>query len=156
MSLLEKQAPDFSLYDHSGHLHSNDDYNGSYVLLYFYPKDMTPGCTVEAQGFRDTLHEFEKLGVQVLGVSGDDDKCHAKFIEKYNLNFPLLSDTERKVCLRYKVCKEKSMFGKKYIGIARESFLINPDGKVIKHYTKVSPATHPQEVLKDIREVQGK
>ncbi len=144
-----KMAPDFTLPDQSEKEHSLSDYFGQYVLLYFYPKDMTPGCTVEACTFRDTLNDFKKEGIQVLGVSADSVDRHKKFAEKYDLNFPLLSDMNKKVVQEYGVYQEKSFMGKIGLGINRESFLISPEGKILKHYQKVKPADHPAEVLKD-------
>lgn len=148
--LLNKKAPDFRLQDQDGEARSLADYRGSYVLLYFYPKDMTPGCTTEAQCFRDKLNELKGLGVQALGVSADDVKSHKKFAEKHGLNFPLLADTEKEVVGLYGVWGEKSFLGKKYMGIMRESFLIDGDGVIVKHYEKVKPAEHLEEVMRDV------
>lgn len=150
ISLLNKKAPDFKLQDQDGEVRSLADYKGKFVLLYFYPKDMTPGCTTEAQCFRDRLNELKGLGVQVLGVSADDVKSHKKFAEAHKLNFPLLADTEKEVIQKYGVWGEKSMYGKKYMGIMRESFLINGDGVIVKHYEKVKPAEHVEEVVRDV------
>lgn len=152
-SLLNKKAPDFKLQDQEGVLRSLADYKGHYVLLYFYPKDMTPGCTTEAQCFRDKLNDLRVLGVQVLGVSADDVASHKKFVEMHGLNFPLLADTKREVIENYGVWGEKSMYGKKYMGIMRESFLINGDGVVIKHYSQVKPAEHAEEVINDMKRI---
>lgn len=149
-NLTGKKAPAFSLKDQDGKMHKLSDYTGKTLLLYFYPKDMTPGCTVEAQCFRDRNNEFKKYKVQVLGVSVDSVESHKKFVEKHGLNFPLLSDDKKTVVEKYGVWVEKSMFGKKYMGIRRDSFLIGSDGKIIKHYEKVNPAKHVDEVLKDL------
>lgn len=151
MDLLNKVAPDFELEDQDGAKRSLKDFAGKYVLLYFYPKDMTPGCTVEAQCFRDKLNDLKALDVQVLGVSCDDSKSHKKFVEAHGLNFPLLADVDKKVVEAYGVWVEKSMYGKKYMGIQRDSFLIGPDSKVVKHYKKVKPAEHPGEVIEDVK-----
>ncbi len=148
---LNQKAPDFTLLDQEGQEHSLSDYLGKKVLLYFYPKDDTPGCTTEACSFRDRLNELKKHNVQVLGVSVDDVKSHKKFAEKFGLNFPLLADTEKKVVNDYGVWGQKSMFGKKYMGIQRDSFLIDEKGVVIKHYEKVKPAEHVDEVIKDAK-----
>ncbi len=148
---LNQKAPDFTLLDQEGKEHSLSDYLGKKVLLYFYPKDDTPGCTTEACSFRDRLNELKKHNVQVLGVSVDDVKSHKKFAEKFGLNFPLLADTEKKVVNDYGVWGQKSMFGKKYMGIQRDSFLIDEKGVVIKHYEKVKPAEHVDEVIKDAK-----
>ncbi len=147
---LNSPAPDFMLQDQFGTVHSLAEYAGRYILLYFYPKDDTEGCTVEACGFRDRLNELKEKNIQVLGVSADDTESHKKFAEKYDLNFPLLSDPEKKVIEAYGVWKEKEMFGKKNMGIVRESFLIGLDGTILKHYADVKPAQHPEEVLEDI------
>jgi len=150
MSNLEnKQAPDFRLQDQDGKWHSLADYKGKKVLLYFYPKDMTSGCTVEACSFRDNLGSLKKIGVVVLGVSADDTKSHGKFAEKEKLNFPLLADVEKKAINAYGVWVEKSMYGKKYMGIQRDSFLIDEKGVVVKHYKKVKPEEHVAEVMRD-------
>ena len=148
-----KKAPTFSTTDQNGNEQSLSDYKGQYVLLYFYPKDMTPGCTIEAQGFQEKYKEFVLHNTQVLGVSGDDQASHKKFCEKNNLEFPLLVDTKHTIAQDYGVWKEKSMFGKKYMGISRESFLINPNGEVLKHWDTVKPLDHPQEVLNYLHEI---
>lgn len=149
--LLNNQAPDFHLLDDEGNERSLSEFKGKAVLLYFYPKDMTPGCTIEAECMRDRMNDLKAAGVQVLGVSVDDVKSHAKFKLKHHLNFPLLADTEKKVVNDYGVWQEKSMFGKKYMGISRESFLIDRGGKIVKHYEKVRPDTHAREVLDDVK-----
>lgn len=149
--LTGKKAPAFSLKDQDGKTHKLSDYKGQLVLLYFYPKDMTPGCTVEAKCFRDRNNEFKKHNVQVLGVSKDDEKSKKKFADRHDLNFPLLADADKKVVEKYGLLVEKNMFGKKVMGIRRDSFLIGEDGKVIKHYVKVNPKNHVEEVLEDIK-----
>ena len=146
-----KKAPEFSLKDQNGQVHQLSDYQGKYVLLYFYPKDLTPGCTIEAKKFSDKLPDLEALNVQVFGVSHDDVDLHKKFADKCSLNFPLLADTEKELTKAFGVLKEKSMFGKTFMGISRESFLIYKDGVVIKHYAKVKPAEHPEEVIDDVK-----
>jgi thioredoxin-dependent peroxiredoxin len=120
------------------------------VVLYFYPKDDTPGCTAEACSFRDADHEMQKRGVVVLGVSADDIASHQKFAEKYGLSFPLLADTDTKVSQLYGVWKEKNMYGKTYMGVNRETFLIDKDGIVRKVWPKVKAQEHAQEVLDTI------
>lgn len=140
----------FSLSDQKGDTHSLEDYRGKKIIIYFYPKDMTSGCTVEAQQFRDNIRAFENHGVQVLGISKDDVKSHAKFAEKESLNFPILADTEKTVSQQFGVWVEKSMYGRKYMGIQRDSFLIDEEGKLIKHYVKVKPKDHVAEVLADL------
>lgn len=145
-----KTAPDFTLPDQHGEAHTLSDYRGGKVLLYFYPKDMTPGCTIEAEIFRDRIKDFAKKGVTVLGVSADSVVRHKKFCDKHDLPFTLLSDEDKQVVAQYGVYVEKSMYGKKYMGIQRDSFLIDEDGAVLKHYVKVKPAQHAQEVLDDL------
>ena len=145
------KAPDFTLLDQDGNEHSLSDYAGKKVLLYFYPKDDTPGCTTEACNFRDRLNELKDKGVQVLGVSKDSVASHKKFAEKFRLNFPLLADEETSVIKAYGVWKQKSMFGKTYMGIQRDSFLIDENGNIVKHYTKVKPTTHVDDVVADLQ-----
>lgn len=144
------KAPLFCLVDENNTKHCLTDYKGQWVLVYFYPKDDTPGCTQEACTLRDSWAEFKKLNAVVLGVSGDGVSSHKKFKEKFNLPFPLLSDPGREVMKSFDVLGEKSMFGKKFIGIKRESFLINPKGEIVKHYKNVKPAIHAEEVLRDL------
>ena len=146
-----KKAPHIALPDENGKIHDLKDYMGKWVLVYFYPKDMTPGCTIEAQCMRDRMNELKALGVNVFGVSADDMESHKKFIAKDNLNFPLLADVDKKAAEAYGVWQEKSFMGKKYMGISRESFLINPDGVVVKHYEKVTPKEHAEEVINDVK-----
>jgi len=150
MLTINTQAPDFTLPDQSGRLHSLSDYKGKYVLLYFYPKDDTPGCTTEACGLRDRMEELNNLNIQVLGVSKDDSNSHKKFAEKHGLTFPLLADVEKVVMNAYDVWGERSFMGKKYMGVSRSSYLINPAGQIIKVYEKVKPATHAEEVAADV------
>lgn len=149
--LVGKKAPDFKLLDDEGKETSLANFKGKMVLLYFYPKDMTPGCTTEACTLRDKMNDLKDLNVVVLGVSADSVESHKKFKAKEKLNFPLLSDPERKVLEMYSVWKEKSMYGKLFMGIVRESFLIGKDGVVIKHYSKVKPEKHAQEVIDDVK-----
>lgn len=120
-------------------------------LLYFYPKDDTPGCTKEACGLRDAWSEYTAAGIQVVGVSKDDERSHEKFREKYDLPFPLIADTELKLCQAYGVWGEKKFMGKVYDGIHRMSFLIGEDGKILKTYHKVKPDQHAAEVLEDLK-----
>ena len=142
------KAPDFTLPDQTGKLHKLSDYRGRPVVLYFYPKDDNPGCTKEACSFRDSFAEYKKAGVTVLGVSVDDEKSHGKFIEKYNLPFTLLSDKDKKVVKKYGVWVEKSMYGRKYWGTARTTFLLDSESKVIHFFEKVKPENHALDVLK--------
>lgn len=144
-------APDFTLLDQDGISQSLKTYRGKYVLLYFYPKDDTPGCTKEACTIADVYNDFSKLNVVVLGVSKDSPKSHKKFAEKYSLPFTLLSDTDAAVIETYGAWQEKTMFGKTALGISRISYLIDPEGKIVKVYPKVDPASHALEILKDIK-----
>ncbi len=147
---LNSPAPDFTLPDQNGKEHSLSDYRGKWVLLYFYPKDDTPGCTKEACALRDNFPDFKKLGIAVLGVSVDSVSRHKKFEEKYKLPFTLLADAEKKVVNLYGVWAKKKFMGKEYDGTLRTSFLINPEGKIAKVYENVKPELHAQEVLADM------
>jgi peroxiredoxin Q/BCP len=143
-----KPAPPLKLRDADGNEVSLADYRGQHVILYFYPKDDTPGCTKEACGFRDLWKQIQKRGAVVLGVSADSAESHRKFAAKYTLPFPLLSDPERKVMERYGAFGEKVLYGKKTRGVIRSSVWIGPDGKVLKHWARVAKAeTHPAQVL---------
>lgn len=154
MNTLENtQAPDFHLANQNKKYYSLSDFKGKKIVLYFYPKDMTPGCTTETLGFQDLKSQFEQENTVVIGISKDSSERHQKFCEKHNLNIILLADTEVTTIKDYKVWKEKSMFGKKYMGISRESFLVNEKGLIIKHWQKVKPNTHPQEVLEYIKKL---
>lgn len=141
--------PDFSLPDQQGEKHSPSDARGSWLLLYFYPKDDTPGCTTEACGIRDAWEQFQAEGITVWGISADTPAKHQKFIEKHDLPFTLLSDEDKEVIQQLGVWQEKSMYGKKYMGIARMSYLIDPQGTIAHVYPKVKPADHAAEILKD-------
>ena len=144
-------APDFKLSDQFDNNHTLSDYKGKWVVLYFYPKDMTPGCTTEACNFRDDFPDFQKLEAIIFGVSKDSIKRHATFADKYKLPFSLLSDSEGKVCDLYNVWKEKSLYGKTFMGIVRTTFLIDPEGKIARIYPKVKVRGHASELLKDIQ-----
>lgn len=143
-------APDFTLPDQEGKKHTLSDLRGKRVLLYFYPKDDTPGCTKEACSFRDSIEAFKKNKLRIFGISADSVMRHKKFAEKYALSFPLLSDENKEVVKRYGVWAEKKFMGRKYMGILRMSFLINPDGKIQKIYEQVKPDTHAEEVLEEL------
>lgn len=145
-----KKAPEFSLQDQYGVVHRLSDASGTWVLVYFYPKDMTPGCTIEAHAFEQAMPEFKKRGVHVFGVSKLGVASKKKFCEKEGLHFSLLADEDQAVAKAYGVLKEKNMYGKKVLGIARESFLIDPSGTVARHYANVKPAEHAAEVLADV------
>ena len=141
------KAPAFSAPDQSGKTVSLSDFAGKTVILYFYPKDDTPGCTVEACSFRDEFSAFKKKGAVIIGVSPDSAKKHVKFIEKFSLPFTLLADEDHAIAQAYGVWVEKSMYGKKYMGVERSTFVIDPQGKLKAIYRKVKPAEHIAEVL---------
>jgi len=140
-------APDFSVATSGGGRLSLADFKGKNVILYFYPKDDTPGCTKEACAFRDNFAEFKKRGAVVLGVSPDSPKSHDKFVEKFKLPFTLLADEEKKIVAAYGVWGEKSFMGRKYMGTYRVTFLIGPDGRIRKIWPQVKPDEHAAEVL---------
>jgi thioredoxin-dependent peroxiredoxin len=148
-----KPAPDFELPDQDGKPASLKSLVGrSDLVLYFYPKDMTPGCTTEACSFRDNIDRLRKAGAQIVGVSADSPASHQKFIEKYGLNFPLLSDPANKVTKAYGVYKKKSLYGREFMGIERTTFVIGRDGKVRKVFPKVKVNGHTDEVLAALKE----
>jgi len=144
---VNDKAPAFSLLDQDGNKISLKDFAGKTVVLFFYPKADTPGCTIEACGFRDTYKKIQATGTVILGVSADEPAKQKKFEEKFKLPYPLLADTDKKVCESYGVIQEKSMYGKKYMGIARMTFIIGPTGRIQHIYEKVKPEGHADEVL---------
>lgn len=146
------KAPDFKATDQANRTQQLSDYAGSWVLLYFYPKDDTPGCTTEACSFRDSYAVYKKAGIAVLGVSGDSVKSHEKFVSKYKLPFPLLADESKKLLTLYGAWKKKTMWGKTFLGIHRMSYLIDPQGKIAKIYERVKPEDHAAEVLADVQQ----
>jgi thioredoxin-dependent peroxiredoxin len=147
-----RKAPDFTLQDAAGRRVSLGDFKGKDVLVYFYPKDDTPGCTKEACGFRDDWKALQKANAVVLGVSADGAASHQKFRSKYKLPFPLLSDPDRKVMENYGAYGEKMMYGKRTVGVIRSTVWIDPDGKVKKHWRKVANAeAHPAQVLEALK-----
>jgi thioredoxin-dependent peroxiredoxin len=146
-----KPAPDFELTSDSGESVKLSDLRGKQVVLYFYPKDDTPGCTTQACGIRDVYGEFEREGAVVLGVSPDDEKSHVKFKDKYRLPFTLLADPEHKVAEDYGVWGEKKYMGRTYMGIERSTFVIDGDGSVKRVMRKVKPDTHADDVLATLR-----
>ncbi len=143
-------APDFSLPDAEGRLVRLADLKGQRVVLYFYPRDNTPGCTQEACGFRDIYPALQGNAVVVLGISTDDAKSHGKFAAKHNLPFPLLCDTDAAVATAYGSYGLKKFMGKEFMGVFRQTFVIGPDGTVEKIYRKVKPAEHPAQILEDL------
>ena len=146
------KAPSFSQLDQNAFKRESKQLKGKRYLVYFYPKDSTPGCTTQACGIQSDLEQFNALGIPVFGVSADSVDRHKKFADKYNLQFPLLADTEKQLIEAYGVWVEKSLYGKKYMGISRSSFLIDTKGKVEKVWEKVNTKTHAQDVLKYIVE----
>ena len=155
MALIDigKKAPSFSLPDQEGRKHSLADYAGQPVVLYFYPKDDTPGCTRESCAFQDILPKFKKSKAVVLGMSVLNSASKAKFADKYGLKFPLLADEDHEVMDQYGVWQEKSMYGKKYMGVARTTYLIGPDGKVVKRWDGVKVDGHAEEVLAAVQQL---
>ena len=149
MSLIDpgKKAPAFALKDQDGKVHKLSDYEGRPVVLYFYPKDDTPGCTTETCNFQSALPKFKPSKAAVLGVSILDEKSKAKFASKYDITFPLLADPEHEVAEKYGVWQQKSFMGRKFMGIVRTTYLIGPDGKVQQRWDKVSVNSHADEVL---------
>lgn len=151
-----RKAPDFTLEDANGTRVSLSDFKGKHVVVYFYPKDDTPGCTKEACGFRDSWKDLQKAGVVVLGVSADSPASHAKFAAKYRLPFPLLSDPDRSVMTAWGAYGDKVMYGKKTKGVIRSTVWIGADGTVRKHWARVSDAAkHPAQVLEAMRGEAG-
>jgi thioredoxin-dependent peroxiredoxin len=141
------EAPQLKLKDEQGRAVGLADFRGRKVVLYFYPRDLTPGCTKEACAFQEDLAEFEKRNAAVLGVSTDDSRSHQRFRQKYNLQFPLLTDAEHETAESYGVWQEKNMYGRKVWGIKRATFIIDEQGRIRRIFNKVSPAEHSREVL---------
>lgn len=150
-----KKAPDFTLPDQNDQTHSLSDYAGRWIVLYFYPKDDTPGCTTEACGFRDERDAIAEYGnAVVIGVSKDTVSSHKKFVDKFGLNFTLLSDPELETTKAYGAWDERSMYGRKFMGVLRNTVIINPRGYIVKEYEKATPKKHAKEIIKDLRELQ--
>lgn len=145
------KAPDFALPDQTGTVRSLADYAGRWLVVYFYPKDDTPGCTVEACEFRDWQKQFADAGVSVVGVSKDSPQSHAKFAEKHSLTFPLLSDESASMMQAYGAWGPKKFMGREYIGITRMTVLVNPAGEIAKTYPKVTPKGHAAQILSDLK-----
>ena len=148
-------APDFKAEDQDGKLNTLSDYRGQWVLMYFYPKDDTPGCTKEACAIRNIMPDFHKLKLQVFGVSIQDSKSHKKFADKYDLPFTLLADPDKKIVKKYGVWGKKKFMGREYMGTLRNSFLINPRGRIEKVYEKVNPEIHATEILEDLKNLKN-
>ena len=149
---INDKAPEFTLPDQNGENVSLKDFRGKYVVLYFYPRADTPGCTIEACEFRDSHKKTEKAGAVVLGISPDTPGAQKKFEEKFSLPFTLLGDADKKVCNAYGVIQEKNMYGKKVMGVVRTTFIIGPDGKIKHIFHKVKPEGHAEEVLAYLKE----
>ena len=143
-------APAFSLPDQEGKNHKLAKYQGRWLVLYFYPKDFTPGCTKEACSFRDSSREFSKRGVNIVGISKDSVASHKKFAEKYHLNFPLLADPAHQTIEAFGSWGKKKFMGREFFGTIRSTFLINPEGEVVKEYKNVNPIIHSSEILEDL------
>lgn len=141
------KAPEFSLYDKDQKLISLSDFKGKKVVLYFYPKDNTPGCTKQACAFKDNYNNFKDMNVEVIGISKDSTNSHIKFIDKYELPFILLSDPDKEVIMAYDVLKEKKLYGKTSLGVVRTTYIINEEGMIEKVFEKVKPDTNAQEIL---------
>jgi peroxiredoxin Q/BCP len=147
-----QKAPEFTVVNDEGHKVKLSDFKGKKVVLYFYPKDDTPGCTTEACAFRDGIDEIKDRGAVVLGVSADSVESHKKFKDKFDLNFPLLADGDKKIVQAYGTWKEKSMYGKKYMGIERTTFIIDEQGKISHIFPKVKVNEHYDEVLEALED----
>lgn len=143
------RAPNFSLADQNGTLHSLDEHSGRWLVLYFYPKDDTPGCTKEACGFRDVWERYATKGIAVMGISKDSVSSHKKFSEKFALHFPLLSDSTTEVMRAYGAWGLKKFMGKTFEGTLRKTYLINPTGEIVKEYDQVDPGVHASQILAD-------
>lgn len=149
------KAPNFSLPDQNNNIHTLDQYKGKWVIVYFYPKDATPGCTKEACSFRDGREVLESTGAVVLGISKDSVASHKKFADAHNLNFTLLSDTSTETIQAFGAWGKKKFMGREYMGIERNTYLIDPAGEIVKEYKGVNPLTHVGELLKDLQALQS-
>ena len=151
-----KRAPNFILLDQGGVIRSLSDYVGKWIVLYFYPRDDTPGCTTEACSFRDERDAIAEFGkAVVIGVSKDSVKSHKKFADKHGLNFTILSDESLDVIKAYGAWGERSMYGRKFMGVIRSTVIIDPKGNIAREYPKVNPRKHAAEIIKDLKELQG-
>ena len=154
MITLNSPAPDFQLPDQDGKMHSLTDYKGKWLILYFYPRDNTPGCTLEACSFRDANQDFKEKNVSIIGISKDTVQKHKNFATKHHLTFPLLSDVSTDTIKAYGAWGPRLFWGRRFEGILRNTYLINPKGEIVKIYEKVNPLTHTQEIVKDIETLQ--
>ena len=153
MSLEGKKCPDFLVESTGDKKLSNGDFEGKNLVIFFYPKDNTPGCTLEGQDFRDNYKELKKFNAEILGVSRDSIKSHVNFIEKQNFPFDLLSDPDEVMCKSFDVMREKSMYGKKYIGVDRSTFLIDSKGMIVKEWRSVKVKGHVLDVLEALKNI---
>jgi len=149
------KAPDFTLLDQNSESHSLTDYHGKWLVLYFYPKDDTPGCTTEACSFRDERDIIAEHGAEIVGISKDSVASHKKFAEKYNLNFTLLSDEDHKIIEAYGAWAPKKMFGREYIGTQRRTFIVDPNGDIVREYPDVTPKEHAREIIHDLETLKA-
>ena len=154
MLKINTKAPSLNLSSTSGNSYSLKDSIGKYVILYFYPKDDTPGCTIETNDFNKLLTKFKKLNCDLFGISKDDMKSHNKFKEKYKIKFNLLADNELKIIKSYKVWAKKKFMGKEFMGVIRSTFLIDPKGKIVKIWHNVKVKDHAKEVLETLKDIQ--
>ena len=154
MLKINSKAPNFKLPSTNKTNYELKDSLGNFVVIYFYPKDDTPGCTIETNDFNKLLAKFKKLNCEIFGISKDDLKSHYKFKEKYNIKFDLLADEEIKIIKSYKVWGKKKFMGKEFMGIVRSTFLINPNGKIIKIWSNVKVKNHAQDVLDTLKNIQ--
>lgn len=152
--LQDKNAPEFELPDQDGKIHKLSDYKGQWLVVYFYPKDDTPGCTTEACSFRDNLADLKELGVQIIGISKDTIESHRKFADKYSLNFTLLANPNKETIMAYGSWGLKSFMGKQSEGTLRNSYLINPEGIVVKVYQGVKPQQHVAQIMEDFKQIK--
>lgn len=153
MLKIGDSAPDFNLPDQFGKAWRLKDYQGKYLLLYFYPRDFTPGCTKEACSFRDSFPRFKSSDMAVVGISTDTIQSHRKFVDKYQLPFTLLADTDKEMVKNYEVWQPKKFMGREFMGTQRTSYLISPHGKIVKIYQNVNPLVHSNQVEKDLSEL---
>ena len=156
MLKIKTKAPNFTLESTNNKNYSLKNSLSKYVIVYFYPKDDTPGCTIETNDFNKLLPKFKKLNCDIFGISKDDIKSHHKFKEKYKIKFDLLSDVELKILKKYKVWSKKKFMGREYMGVVRSTFLINPKGKIIKIWNNIKVKDHANEVLKTLKDIQNK
>ncbi len=152
---MKMKAPDFTLLDQDGRQRSLADYKGSWLVLYFYPKDDTPGCTTEACAFRDEREVIAEHGAEIVGISKDSVKSHKKFAEKYGLNFTLLSDEDHAVIEAYGAWAPKKMFGREFIGTLRRTFIIDPHGEIVREYPDVTPKEHALQIIHDLETLKA-